>query len=371
MSSGSIGPSPPEVSGLPSPSDESKVVSGRAPLLPSRAATTSAVLGEPDAATAAAGSVSSGSSPAVPLVHAASSTAAATAPTTKFTRQDDPIEPEARRFSGASASGCVAGRVVALSSRSCSRRSRAARATASLRATPVSPIAAHPLDLIGCAPVQPRALVGEFIGTAFLLAGVVGSGIMAERLSTDVGVVLLANAAATAGVLLVIIYMFGPVSGAHFNPVVTLAEAALGDRRWAEVVPYIVIQVAGGAFGTILANLMFDLDAVNVSTKARTGSHLWLAEIVATYGLVLVIFLLVRSGRTKLVAGAVASYIGAAYWFTASTSFANPAVTVARTLSDTFAGIEPASAPMFVAMQLAGAALAALTVRLLYPPART
>ncbi len=219
--------------------------------------------------------------------------------------------------------------------------------------------------------MQPRALVGEFIGTAFLLAGVVGSGIMAERLSTDVGVVLLANAAATAGVLLVIIYMFGPVSGAHFNPVVTLAEAALGDRRWAEVVPYIVIQVAGGAFGTILANLMFDLDALNVSTKARTGSHLWLAEIVATYGLVLVIFLLVRSGRTKLVAGAVASYIGAAYWFTASTSFANPAVTVARTLSDTFAGIEPASAPMFVAMQLAGAALAALTVRLLYPPART
>ena len=219
--------------------------------------------------------------------------------------------------------------------------------------------------------MQPRALVGEFIGTAFLLAGVVGSGIMAERLSEDIGVVLLANAAATAGVLLVIIYMFGPVSGAHFNPVVTLAEASLGDRRWAEVIPYIVSQVAGGVFGTILANLMFDLDAVNVSTKARTGSHLWLAEVVATYGLVLVIFMLVRSGRLKLVAGAVAAYIGAAYWFTASTSFANPAVTVGRTLSDTFAGIEPASAPMFVAMQLVGAALAALTVRLLYPPART
>ena len=219
--------------------------------------------------------------------------------------------------------------------------------------------------------MQPRALVGEFIGTAFLLAGVVGSGIMAERLSEDIGVVLLANAVATAGVLLVIIYMFGPVSGAHFNPVVTLAEAALGDRRWAEVTGYIVCQVAGGVFGTILANLMFDLDAVNVSTKARTGSHLWLAEVVATYGLVLVIFMLVRSGRLRLVAGAVAAYIGAAYWFTASTSFANPAVTVGRTLSDTFAGIEPASAPMFVAMQLVGAALAALTVRLLYPPART
>lgn len=222
-----------------------------------------------------------------------------------------------------------------------------------------------------CAPVQPRALASEFIGTAFLLAGVVGSGIMAERLSTDIGVVLLANAAATAGVLLVIIYMFAPVSGAHFNPVVTLAEAALGDRRWADVVPYIAAQVTGGVLGTIVANLMFNLDAVNVSTKARTGSHLWLAEVVATYGLVLVIFMLVRSGRTKLVAGAVAAYIGAAYWFTASTSFANPAVTVGRTLSDTFAGIEPASAPMFVVMQLAGAALAVVTARLLYPPVRS
>ena len=227
------------------------------------------------------------------------------------------------------------------------------------------------MALLECAPVQPRALVAEFIGTAFLLAGVVGSGIMAERLSSDVGVVLLANAAATAGVLLVIIYMFGPVSGAHFNPVVTLAEAALGDRRWAEVTGYIVTQVAGGVLGTILANLMFDLDAVNVSTKVRTGSHLWLAEVVATYGLVLVIFMLVRSSRTKLIAGAVAAYIGAAYFFTASTSFANPAVTVARTLSDTFAGIEPASAPMFVVMQLVGAALAVVTVRLLYRRARS
>ena len=218
--------------------------------------------------------------------------------------------------------------------------------------------------------MQPRAVVGEFIGTAFLLAGVVGSGIMAERLSDDVGVVLLANAAATAGVLLVIIHVFSPVSGAHFNPVVTLAEAAIGDRRWMDVVPYIAAQAAGGVLGTVLANLMFDLDAVNVSTKARTGAHLWLAEVVATYGLVLVIFMLVRSSRTRLVAGAVAAYIGAAYWFTASTSFANPAVTAARTLSDTFAGIDPASAPWFVAMQLLGAALAVVTVRLLYPRPR-
>ena len=214
-----------------------------------------------------------------------------------------------------------------------------------------------------------RALGGEFIGTAFLLAGVVGSGIMAERLSSDIGVVLLANAAATAGVLLIIIYMFGPISGAHFNPVVTLIEAALGDRRWAEVLPYVVTQVAGGVFGTILANLMFDLDAVNISTKARDGAHLWLAEVVAAYGLVLVVFMLSCSGRSQLVAGAVAAYIGAAYWFTSSTSFANPAVTVARTLSDTFAGIDPASAPMFVVMQLVGAALAWATVRLLYPTA--
>ena len=222
--------------------------------------------------------------------------------------------------------------------------------------------------LLDSAPVRFRALVAEFVGTAFLLAGVVGSGIMADRLSDDVGVVLLANSAATAGVLLIIIYMFGPVSGAHFNPVVTLAEAVLGDRRWADVAPYILFQVLGGAFGTILANLMFDLDAVHLSTKARDGSNLWLAEVVATYGLVLVIFMLVRNRRAKLVAGAVASYIGAAYWFTSSTSFANPAVTAARTLSDTFAGIEPASAPMFVVMQVLGAGLAVATVRLLEPP---
>ena len=190
---------------------------------------------------------------------------------------------------------------------------------------------------------------------------------MAETLSEDVGVVLLANSAATAGVLLIIIYIFGPVSGAHFNPVVTLSEALLGDRLWSDVIPYIATQTIGAAFGTVVANLMFDLDAVNVSTKVRAGSNLWLAEGVATYGLILVIFMLVRSRRTKLVAGAVASYIGAAYWFTASTSFANPAVTVARTLSDTFAGIEPASAPMFVLMQVVGAGLAVATVRLLDP----
>ena len=216
-----------------------------------------------------------------------------------------------------------------------------------------------------------RALAAEFIGTAFLLAGVVGSGIMADQLSDDIGVVLLANAAATAGVLLVIIHVFSSVSGGHFNPAVTLAEAALGNRKWAQVVPYVLAQTAGGAFGTVIANLMFDLDPVELSTKARTGSHLWLAEIVATYGLVLLIFALVRSGRTPVIAGCVAAYIGAAYWFTSSTSFANPAVTAARTLSDTFAGIELSSAPMFVVMQIIGAALAVATVRLLYPTPRS
>ena len=218
--------------------------------------------------------------------------------------------------------------------------------------------------------MRPRALAAEFIGTAFLLAGVVGSGIMAERLSSDTAVVLLANSLATAGVLVVIIAVFAPVSGAHFNPVVTMAEATLGSRRWAEVPGYIVAQAAGGVFGTVVANLMFDLDAVNLSTKTRTGTHLWLGEVVATYGLVLLIFMLVRSGQARLVAAAVAAYIAAAYWFTSSTSFANPAVTAARTLSDTFTGIEVGSAPMFVVMQVIGAALAVATVRLLHPSAR-
>ena len=215
--------------------------------------------------------------------------------------------------------------------------------------------------------MQRRALTAEFIGTAFLLTGVIGSGIMAERLSDDVGLQLLENAAATAGVLYMIIITFAPVSGAHFNPAVTIADAALGGRRWATVPGYVIAQVAGGALGVIVANLMFDLDAVTWSTKERTGGGLWLGEVVATYGLVLMIFALVRSGRAHLAAGGVAAYIGGAYWFTSSTSFANPAVTLTRTLSDTFAGIEPASAPMFLAMELAGCALAVVTVRELIP----
>ncbi len=212
-----------------------------------------------------------------------------------------------------------------------------------------------------------RRLLAEFIGTAFLLAGVIGSGIMAERLTEDVGLQLLANAAATAGVLYAIILMFGPVSGAHFNPAVTIADATLGSRPWRDVGPYILSQIAGGAVGVIVANLMFELDAVNVSEKVRDGSGQYIGEIVATFGLVLLIFSLVRSGRDHLAASAVAAYIGGAYWFTSSTSFANPAVSVTRTLSDTFAGIDPGSAPAFVALELVGMALAVVVVRILYP----
>lgn len=212
-----------------------------------------------------------------------------------------------------------------------------------------------------------KALLAEFIGTAFLLIGVIGSAIMAERLSDDVGLQLLENAVATAAVLYVIIITFGPVSGAHFNPALTLADAALGGRRWGTVPGFLVAQVSGGAVGVIIANLMFDLDAVTWSTKERNGADQWLGEAVATYGLVLLVFALARTGRGHLAAGGVAAYIGGAYWFTSSTSFANPAVSVTRTMSDTFAGIEPSSAPMFIVMELIGAALAVLTVGVLFP----
>lgn len=216
-----------------------------------------------------------------------------------------------------------------------------------------------------------RKLAAEAIGTAFLLIGVVGSGIMAERLSpTDVGLQLFQNAAATAGVLLVIIVMFGPLSGAHFNPVVTLADWALGGFPRRHVAAYISAQITGAVVGTVLANLMFDLDAVNWSTKTRSAGHLWLGEVIATVGLVALIFALVRTERLHLVAGSVAAYIGAAYYFTSSTSFANPAVTIGRMFSDTFAGIEPSSAPMFILMQLIGLVLATGLIRFIYPDTR-
>ena len=215
-----------------------------------------------------------------------------------------------------------------------------------------------------------RAVLAEFLGTALLVMAVVGSGIAASRLSPgDVGLQLLENSLVTGAALVALILALQPVSAA-FNPVVTLVERALGllDTRSAGVLA--VAQVVGGAVGAVVANLMFGLDAVSISQTTRHGGHLWLAEVVATLGLVLVIFGSLRAGRTDTIAYAVGGYITAAYWFTSSTSFANPAVTIARTLSDTFAGIAPGSALAFVAFQLIGGALALALVRLLYPAAQ-
>jgi glycerol uptake facilitator-like aquaporin len=213
-----------------------------------------------------------------------------------------------------------------------------------------------------------RRLLAELLGTAMLVAAVIGSGIAAQRLSPgDVGLQLLENAAATAAALVAIILAVGPVSGAHLNPVVTLADRFFGGLTSAEAAAYIAVQFVGGAGGAIVANLMFSLPAVELSTKGRSSGGLWLAEVVATFGLLLVIFGVVRSGRSTAAPFAVGAYIGGAYFFTASTSFANPAVTAARTLSNTFAGIRPGSAPAFMLFQLLGAALAVAAVRVLYP----
>jgi glycerol uptake facilitator-like aquaporin len=212
-----------------------------------------------------------------------------------------------------------------------------------------------------------RRAAAEGIGTAFLVAAVVGSGIMASRLSPgDVGLQLLQNSIATGAVLVALILALRPVSAA-FNPVVTLVEWALRALPGRDAAVLVAAQVVGGCVGAVVANLMFDLPAVSVAATARTGSGTWLAEVVATLGLVLVVFGSLRSGRPETVAFAVGGYIAAAYWFTSSTSFANPAVTVARTLSDTFAGIAPASVPMFLLAQLVGGALALGLVRLLLP----
>jgi arsenate reductase len=212
-----------------------------------------------------------------------------------------------------------------------------------------------------------RELLAEGVGTCFLLIGVVGSGIMAERLSPDdVGLQLLENSAATAAVLIAIISIFGTIS-ADFNPAVTLAAWMLGHRSGREVPGMVAVQVLGGCAGTVLANLMFDLPWVEASTQVRSGGHLWLAEVVATVGLLLVVFGLLRTDRTSAMPYVVGAYIGGAYFFTSSTSFANPAVTVARTLSDTFAGIEPSSAPMFVLMQVVGVGVVVALVQVLFP----
>jgi arsenate reductase len=220
-------------------------------------------------------------------------------------------------------------------------------------------------------PHLARRALAELLGTALLLTAVVGSGIMAQRLSPhDVGLQLLENSTATAAALIAIILALGPVSGAHLNPAVTLADRFFGALDTTAAAMYIAAQILGAALGTIVANLMFSLPAVQISTKHRSSAGLWLGEVVATYGLLLVIFALVRSKRPSAAPFAVGAYIGAAYWFTSSTSFANPAVTLGRTLTNTFAGIAPANVPAFIAAQLLGAALAVLTIAALYPDIR-
>ena len=216
-----------------------------------------------------------------------------------------------------------------------------------------------------------RKVVAEALGTALLLVAVVGSGIAAQRLSPGAsGLELFENAVATGCALAVIILALGPVSGAHLNPVVSLVDAALGGLRRRELVPYITAQVGGAVVGVIVANLMFSRAPVSVSTHLRFGPGLWLGELVATFGLLLVIFGVSRSGRSAVVPFAVGAYITGAYFFTSSTSFANPAVTMARELSNTFAGISPSSVLPFIAAQLIGAALAWLLVSALFPRER-
>lgn len=214
-----------------------------------------------------------------------------------------------------------------------------------------------------------RRALAEFVGTAFLVAAVIGSGIAAVRLSpNDVGLQLLENSVVTGAALVALILALQPVSAA-FNPVVTAVERALGGLTTREALALMAAQGAGGLLGAVVANLMFDLDAVSISTRHRSGQPLWLGEVVATLGLLIVIFGTARAGRSERIAFAVGGYIMAAYWFTSSTSFANPAVTVARMFSDTFAGVSPASVVGFVVAQLIGGALGYLLIRSLYPHA--
>ena len=214
----------------------------------------------------------------------------------------------------------------------------------------------------------PRRLLAEFLGSAFLAAVVIGSGIAAQQLSPDdTGLQLLENALATAAGLFTIILMFGPISGAHFNPVVSLVDASFGGLRWREAFAYIPAQVIGCIAGDMVVNGMFALAAISISDKHRASEAHLLAEVVATLGLLLVIFSLARTRRGSMAPAAVGAYIGAAYFFTSSTSFANPAISVGRMFSDTFAGIAPASVPAFVIAQLVGGVVAIAVLRVLYP----
>ena len=213
-----------------------------------------------------------------------------------------------------------------------------------------------------------RRLLAELLGSALLTLVVIGSGIMAGQLSpTDTGLQLLENSLATTLGLAVLILIFSTVSGSHFNPIVSIADATLGHRSWRDVAGYIPAQVLGCVVGAILANLMFGLEAISFSTKDRQDPAFLIGEVVATAGLVLLVFSLARTGRAHLAPVAVGSYIGAAYWFTSSTAFANPAIAVGRMLSDTFAGISPASVPGFIAAEIAGGALGLILVFILFP----
>jgi arsenate reductase len=217
-------------------------------------------------------------------------------------------------------------------------------------------------------PALWRRLLAEFLGSALLGAVVVGSGIAAQNLSPGAsGLQLFENAAATAAGLFVIILMFGSISGAHLNPVISFVDAGFGGMRWREAFAYLPAQVAGCASGVVLANVMFSRAAFELSTKHRASGPHWISEVVATTGLVFVIFALARSERRQLIPAAVGAFIGAAYFFTSSTSFANPAITAGRMLSNTFAGIAPSSAPSFISAQVVGGLLAFGLVKVLYP----
>ena len=213
-----------------------------------------------------------------------------------------------------------------------------------------------------------RRLLAELLGSAFLAAIVIGSGIAAQKLSPgNVGLELFENAAATAVGLFAIILMFGPVSGAHFNPVVSFVDAAFDGLSWRDAFAYLPAQVVGCTMGAVIANLMFSKGVVSISTHHRATPAHFLSEIVATLGLILVIFALARSGRSRSAPAAVGAYIGAAYFFTSSTSFANPAITVGRMFSNTFAGIAPTSMPTFVGAQIVGGVIAFVVIKILYP----
>jgi glycerol uptake facilitator-like aquaporin len=213
-----------------------------------------------------------------------------------------------------------------------------------------------------------RRLVAEALGSSALACAVLGSGIAAQRLTSDAAIALLANTGATVGALAILVALFAPISGAHFNPAVSLVIAMRGRLSWRDCAAYSVVQVAGCVFGGVLAHAMFRLPLLQVSGHIRTGPGQWIAEVIATLGLLLVVL---GHRRAEDAPWMVALWIGAAYWFTSSTSFANPAITIARSLSDTFAGIRPADAPAFIAAQIAGALLALTVVRTLWPTRRS